>query len=168
MKRRTREEWLLDIQQRSFWRMLLTPPETDDCVIWDHRKHPGKRTYGEVRYEKRLWLVHRLSFVLNVGPIPEGFDVCHKCDNPPCWNPRHLFSGTRKDNMQDSVRKGRNFIPTGELHPKAILTEALVLEIRARYRPRTRGLGWRSLSYLYPVSESTIRQIINREIWRHI
>jgi hypothetical protein len=168
MIRATRDEWKQKVKAAAFWHELLTPPDTEACIVWTHRCHPGKRPYGEVRFEGKLWLVHRLAYVLHKGAIPQGLDVCHHCDNPPCWNPRHLFTGTRADNMQDSKRKGRNFIPRGELHPKAILTEQLVREIRSRYRPHTRGLGSRSLSYLYPVSESTIRQIIERKIWRHI
>lgn len=72
---------------------------------------------------------HRVSWELFHGPIPNGYDVCHACDNPPCVNPDHLFLGTRKDNMVDMRRKGR--AAANERHPQAKLTDGQVAEIRA-------------------------------------
>lgn len=151
----------------ALWRLLLNPPKTDDCIVWTHSR-VSPRQYGKVVYEKRLWLVHRLAYVFHVGPIPEGYDVCHHCDNPPCWNPRHLFAGTQTDNMQDSLTKGNHYQPCGELHPKAVLTEALVRQIRADHIPGKRGFGYGSLAKLYGMGTSTIQQIIERKIWKHI
>src|SRR5208283_917274 len=76
-------------RRNPLWKILLTVSDTDECIVWAHTRLPGPREYGEVRYEGKLWLVHRVSFLLHRGPIPEGLDICHSCDNPPCWNPRH-------------------------------------------------------------------------------
>lgn len=64
--------------------------------------------YGRKRYKGKQWLAHRLSFHLNVRPIEDGEVVCHKCDNPECINPKHLFAGSQADNVRDMVTKGRN------------------------------------------------------------
>jgi HNH endonuclease len=156
------------VRSNPLWKLLLHPPVTDECIEWKHSRLPMPRPYGQVRYQGRNWLVHRLSYTLHIGCVPNELDVCHSCDNPPCWNPRHLFKGTRIDNMQDSKRKGRNFIPAGELGSRTVLTEAQVLEIRSLYRPHTRGLGYKSLAARFRVHPSTVASILYRRNWRHI
>lgn len=101
----------------------MTGPNYFEVVI-DHH------SFGKVRGK-----VHRLSYERFTGPIPEGLDVCHKCDHPPCCNPDHLFVGTRSENMQDMLAKGRGV--TGEDHPFSKLTDAAVIEI---YRLREAGV----------------------------
>jgi len=63
--------------------------------------------YGRVNFNGQRFVAHRLAWELTNGPIPEGLFVLHKCDNPPCINPDHLFLGTNKDNTQDMLAKGR-------------------------------------------------------------
>lgn len=95
-----------------FWsRIDVRGPE--DCWLWT-----GARTsdrYGilatrAVRGSGRIaWtMAHRLSWELaNALPVPDEFEVCHACDNPPCLNPSHLWIGTHQDNMRDASNKGR-------------------------------------------------------------
>ncbi len=73
---------------------------------------------------------HRIAYQLSIGPIPEGYDVCHHCDNPPCCNPAHLFSGTRHENMIDAFKKGR--IAKGFKLPQTKLSDEQVDEILIR------------------------------------
>lgn len=156
------------VRRNPLWHLLRFPIDTDDCIVWTNSRLKGKRPYGQVRYQGKLWLCHRVSFLLHRGAIPEGMDVCHTCDNPPCWNPRHLFIGTRKDNMQDSKIKGRNFIPTGEKSGRALFTDAQIKEIRALYKPKTRGLGYKCLAKRFGISAPGMQAILNGKNWSHL
>lgn len=80
--------------------------ESDECWNW-----PGSKTalgYGVVNLHKKSFYAHRLSFDLFVHPLTSGLVICHRCDNPRCMRPSHLFSGTQKDNLSDMARKGRS------------------------------------------------------------
>lgn len=79
--------------------------ESTGCRIWYGTKTVGG--YGTLTLNGSKVLVHRLTWILYKGDIPSNNDVCHECDNPSCININHLFVGTRKDNMQDAVNKGR-------------------------------------------------------------
>lgn len=74
------------------------------CWVWSRSRGGGG--YGKVRWNHRQWLVHRVAWTLIFGPIPKGKQVLHKCDNPPCFNPTHLFLGTQKENIADMMAKG--------------------------------------------------------------
>lgn len=63
--------------------------------------------YGKISFNGRPIGAHRMAWILTNGPIPDGASVCHRCDNPPCCNPEHLFLGTQDDNMADMNTKGR-------------------------------------------------------------
>lgn len=89
------------------------------CVEWCWATTRG---YGRVWRDGELYYVHREAWRLAVGAIPDGLDVLHRCDNPPCYRPKHLFIGTRGDNNRDTAQKGR--------HGMAKLTPGLVREIR--------------------------------------
>jgi hypothetical protein len=75
------------------------------CREWQGWKR--RRGYGGIKVNKVEWAAHRLAYTLEYGPIPEGQLVLHRCDNPPCINPAHLFLGTQHDNIQDAVSKGK-------------------------------------------------------------
>lgn len=91
----------------NFWaHIAIRGPE--ECWEWIGYRARGK--YGVVTIKKRTWNAHRIAWELqNTQKIPTGMDACHSCDNPPCCNPSHIWIGTRKENLQDCARKGRQW-----------------------------------------------------------
>lgn len=97
-----------------FWAKVRyggTTPDTADCWEWiGARTAPGWHgIFAAIatRRSRTMVVAHRYSWELHNGPIPAGLKVCHRCDNPPCVNPDHLYLGTQKVNMSDAGRKGR-------------------------------------------------------------
>lgn len=105
---------------------------------------------------------HRASWEVHRGAIPDGLCVLHKCDNPACVNPRHLFLGTHQDNMRDKIAKGRAAGPRGTRCPHARLNEEQVRNIRQEL---SAGAGHRQLARKYGVNHQAIGKIERRESW---
>jgi ribosome-binding protein aMBF1 (putative translation factor) len=106
---------------------------------------------------------HRISWQLHNGPIPPGMFVCHRCDNPPCVNPDHLFLGTHADNLRDASRKGRMRLGANNINAK--LSEDTVRIIRAL---SASGLSQNTLSKQFGVAQVTIHKIIHRQLWKSV
>lgn len=124
---------------------------------WEWLAHRGNTGYGQFGIHYKLWYSHRVAWTLTYGPIPEGLCVLHKCDNPGCCNPYHLFLGTKADNTADSVRKGR-------MAKK--LTEEDVLNLRKLYA--TGKWTQQELADEFGINQPTVSEIILRKIWKHI
>jgi hypothetical protein len=134
----------------------------DECWPWTGSLNSG---YGQFRNQAgEIELAHRASWRMFVGPIPDGMHMLHRCDNPPCVNPAHLFLGSQNDNVQDMWAKKRANPGTsrGEKHGMAKLTAEIVKEIR-----KSSDMGT-VLALRYGVSHSTITDIRHRRIWNHI
>ena len=131
------------------------------CIPWTGAKIRG---YGVRTIKGKARLVHRLAYEMVKGPIPSGLCVLHICDNPACYNPDHLFLGTRADNVRDCARKGRwgKARATGARHGMAKLTLDQVDEIRRRYR---RGLG-AALAREFGTTRSNIHWIVSGGHWK--
>ena len=111
---------------------------------------------------------HRVSYELANGPIPDELCVLHKCDNPPCVNPGHLYAGTQKDNGLDRAARGRTVAPhpRGEAQWQAKLTEEKVREIRRRCA--TRSPENRIVAEEMGITIYTIGDILRRKTWKHV
>lgn len=147
----------------TFKAMLAHTPS--GCLEWTGHavKSNGRDThrYGRFKIGGRTVLAHRFAFELEHGAVPVGMCVCHRCDNPLCCNPAHLFLATHAQNMADMAAKGRASRhsvpkPTGEKSPTAKLTDAQVSEIRAR---RQAGESTTTIAAAYGVHHSHISRL---------
>jgi len=106
---------------------------------------------------------HRAAYELFIGEIPKGMCVLHRCDNPPCCNPKHLFLGTNQENTADRHKKGRE--ARGESHGMSKLKEGEILTIRELYK---QGCSQSELARRYDVKQPAIWRIVRNKTWRHI
>lgn len=161
------------------------PEPMSGCFLWIGQQHSNKKegygvftnNYGMPVGQRKIWLAHRAAWEFYRGPIPE-FDadgnrivVCHKCDNPACVNPDHLFLGTDMDNVHDSMSKGRHQTEAnpcyarGSKKPTAKLDEVKVSGIRGLLSldfPR------RLIAEEFGVSCGLIDQIAQGRVWKHV
>jgi hypothetical protein len=116
--------------QTRFWR-FVTLGDPAHCWEWTGSREGG---YGRFRQsnDRRAVVAHRASFELHFGPIPDGLLVCHRCDNPACVNPAHLFLGTQTDNMRDAAQKGRTGPQRHGAQHRRKLSDADVRTLRER------------------------------------
>ena len=152
-----------------FWPKVDRSGGPDACWPWTANRLPTG--YGQIAARRadgtwrRGYGAHRVSYELNVGPIPDGHSVCHTCDNPPCVNPAHLFTAPPAVNTADMDSKGRrgDHHPSGALNGRAVLTEEAAQEIRHLHAA---GVGYRRLATSFGVGKSTISRVIRGESWR--
>ena len=140
-------------------RILYSVDEETGCWIWSGNKCK-RMGYGRVSHKGRYIGAHRGSYLVHVGDVPDGLCVLHKCDNPSCVNPDHLFLGTYQDNTNDAIKKNRHC--KGEGQHLAKLTEDKVRLIRKDKRPI------REIAEEYMVNYYTIAKVIKRETWKHV
>ena len=139
-----------------------------ECWIWTGARRKGRFQYGRFLLDGKARLAHRIAWQLTNGPIPDGMCVLHRCDNPPCVNPEHLFLGTHADNMLDCSAKGRlpaaQGVPylRGERHPNHKLTADDVRAIRASRASSP------DIAAQYGLHRGTVHDIRTRRAWRHV
>jgi hypothetical protein len=136
----------------------------EDCWPWTAGR--GSLGYGlfslKPRHMRRQ-RAHRVAYELTHGPIPDGLHVCHRCDNPPCVNPAHLFLGTGADNVSDMVSKDRH--QHGATNGQAKLTEDSVRTMRALW---SEGVTYAALAERFSIAEKSVWAIVKRRNWKHV
>ena len=156
---------------RRFWEKVN---KTDTCWNWTGSKR--NKGYGAFVFARPDGKVvqgraHRFSYEIHKEEIPKGLFVLHKCDNPACVNPDHLFLGTNQDNVDDMMRKGRHVAggtyskanyERGENHHAAKLTQAIVAQIREDKDK----LSYSQLSRKYGCSIGHLHKIVTRKVWK--
>lgn len=152
-----------------FWEKVNVGGE-GEC--WGWQAHTNNKGYGQFRLGGKVKLSHRVAWEMENGDIPDGICICHRCDNPPCCNPNHLFPGTHSDNMEDMYMKGRKN-PTGTPIPAnrgsgngmAKLTKEQVLKIRAMAKNR---IHKKEIADRFGISASYVYDILKRRRWSHV
>ena len=145
--------------------------DSDECLVWPYSSFKLTTNftwYGQVMFEGRKQGCHQVAYKMFKGPVPPSKRVLHTCDNPPCYNPRHLFAGTQADNMQDMCTKGRHVkatIPHGELNVLAVLTQKQADKIRSKYKAGVRGKGALALAKQFGVSKQTVQRIVRGQTY---
>lgn len=135
----------------------------DECWLWQAARLTSG--YGQFRVGRRMTVSHRVAWQIANGPIPEARFVCHRCDNPPCCNPAHLFLGTPSDNTRDMYMKDRYPVRRGAEATRSKLSEDDVRTIRAL---RAAGTQLSTLAERFGVSIQNVHGIVHRRHWRHI
>jgi hypothetical protein len=157
-----------------------TQPHMDSpCWLWAAKKNEDG--YGKLNVGKKKLFAHRIAWTIENGPIALGLCVLHICDLPSCTRVSHLRIGTHQENVDDMMAKGRNKqlcgdkhparlrperMSRGEVHGSAKLTNAKVIDIRARHAAG--GITKTALALEFGVSRATLGGIINRKIWKHL
>lgn len=162
---------------QSFWSKITIPENKDLC--WEWESGVDKDGYGVFSIDRGGYRAHRVSYFLSIEIDPMGLLVCHKCDNPACCNPAHLFLGTARENMEDCKSKGRyitgekngmvkhpDLVLKGITHYKSKFTESDIIDIRDTFSKKE--LNQRKLASKYSVSEHTIYCILKGITWKHL
>lgn len=144
--------------EERFWAKVK---KTETCWLWNASFRPTG--YGQFLLDGKVIAPHRVAWLLTFGPIPKHLQVCHSCDVRACCRPEHLFLGTRQQNMQDAVTKGRT--ARGERNGHAQLTIADIREIRRCFAA---GTSQSTLARRFGVTRSNIATITQRRSWKHV
>jgi hypothetical protein len=150
-----------NVISRDFIHSKTIVDEKTGCWLW--MGGLTKQRYGHFRSNYTRYAAHRVSYEVFVGSVPDGMFVCHKCDNPQCVNPDHLFAGTPQDNSQDMAAKKRHMF--GEINGNAKLSEE-----QAKHILRLKGCGMskQAIGDKFGVCRVTVAKIWAGELWAHL
>ena len=155
-------------QKERILKRMMSKIKVVDNGCWEWTGNKNQNNYGVMGVSSidglKQYKAHRLMYKIKNGDISNNFLVCHKCDNPSCCNPDHLFLGTYLDNINDRILKGRTV--KGENQGSSKLRSEQINEIRNKYIPKKYTL--KRLAKEYGVHHSTIYNVVKRVKWKHI
>ena len=152
----------------NFW-SKVNKDAPNGCWEWTASRNRQGYGYFGVKLAPKNWKIkkaHRVAYELTVGQVPDGLNVLHRCDNPPCVNPDHLFVGDQSVNMRDAVAKGRKIGKAlyGEANQYAKLTDAHVKIIKYVGN----RLSQKRLGEALGVSQTNIGHVLRGNTWSHV
>jgi hypothetical protein len=168
-------EWRVAHIAARFWAKVhkdgpVIRPELGPCWVWT--AGCTSAGYGQFGIGPTVFYAHRLSYQWAIGPIPDGLNICHRCDNPPCVRPDHLFPGDDAINLADMRSKGRAVFPPRELAPRgeqhygSKLNAESVKVIRSEY---ARGdISQAALAKRFGLSRSSVEDVLHRRTWKSV
>lgn len=148
----------MEVKERFWSKVDIKGP--DEC--WNWKAGKNESGYGHFWLDQHNVKAHRVSWLLSNGDIPDKMCVCHKCDNPSCINPSHLFLGTNNDNVKDRNKKNRQYRAQGERHGRSKLTTAQVIEIRSDARPS------KVIAEAYNISNNYVYDLKSKKRWNFV
>lgn len=150
---------------KEFLAKIDTSGGADACWPWTGARNACG--YGSLNRQGKTLSAHRVAYERSFGIIPDGLHVLHRCDNPPCCNPDHLYAGTHADNMRDKSERGRaRTLPRpGELSPTAKLDDGTVWLIRAL---AAQGAQKKDIAQVVGVNRTTVDLVVRRVTWKHV
>ena len=156
--------------EERFWEKVEKGKE-NECWEWQGARSVGYGTIGSGGKNGNILKAHRVSWEIHNGKIPKGSHygttcILHRCDNPPCVNPNHLFLGTHKENMNDRDKKGRAADTRGNNNGSAKLTEEVVKILRALYK--NRDITYVELGKEFGIHKVTVRKAVTGISWSNI
>lgn len=145
------------MKKEDFWDYVS---KGSDC--WEWQRGLTYKGYGTLRIGNKVHKAHRLAYELAISEVPPGMCVCHRCDNPKCVKPEHLFLGTNQENTADRHRKGRDPKVRGEGHHRSKVTSDAVIDIRTKRLPQA------EFAKLYGISTGGVAHIQKFRSWKHL
>jgi hypothetical protein len=157
-----------------FFKRFTIPKNENECWLWTGGK--DRDGYGQINSSREKGVArkclraHRISYEHFIGEIPEGYFICHTCDNPSCVNPKHLWAGTATDNNRDCAKKGRTgkFRPEPKRGEKNHNAKLNIEDVRKIRKLREQGSSCRLIASNYSVTPQAIRAICDRKVWKHV
>lgn len=135
--------------------------KNNECWNWTHAT--SNHGYGSFTFNGKRYIASRLAYEIYIGPIEKGHHICHKCDNPKCVNPSHLFSGTIKENMSDMVKKNRS--AKGQNHSQSKLNDRQVKIIKKLIKQNRKNI---EIAAKFNINRRTVNHIKSETRWSHI
>jgi hypothetical protein len=142
------------LNAEDFWNKM-DKSNSDGCWVWSGIV--DYKGYGKIKFNNKRYKTHRLAYILTNGEICDNLLVCHKCDNPPCCNPDHLFLGTNQDNIIDCLKKDRQ-----------TASKLKTSDIASIRKLREEGHDAKVIANLFNVTPQAIREVLNGKRWYYI